>query len=210
MQPRRNLFHRFITLSFLGPATQFGWINRVIIPYMACIIGQVMRTKPICSCFRTIAKPYRSFPNAIQLAIALQGQQRLIAQPIICDSIVPNKQFTVLLYIAGKQRIYEIISIRILFYNKKLYQPIFIIIITLIMIIPIWDNLKPITIVPQSAREKIIHCYFDGIFQRAGYSLMTPQNTTSAKKTSTKKKKQKKRKCRAFLIDIQFPTFCVS
>ena len=177
----RNLFHRFITLPFWGSATQFGWINRVIIPYMACIIGQVMRTKPICSGFRTIAKPYISFPNAIQLAIALQGQQRFLAQPIVCNSISPCKQFTVLLYIAGKQRIYEIISVRLLFYNKKLYQPIFIIIITLIMRIPMWNNQKPIAVIPQSAREKIIHCYFDGIFQRAGYSLMAPQNTAPAK-----------------------------
>ena len=49
------------------------------------------------------------------------------------------------------------------------------------MIIPIWDNLKPITVIAQPARKKIIHGYFDGIFQRSGYSLMTPQNTAPAK-----------------------------
>ena len=64
-------------------------------------------------------KPYRSYPNAIQPAIAIQGQHRLLAQPIVCNSISPCKQFTVLLYIAGKQRIkfcriYEIVLVRIL------------------------------------------------------------------------------------------------
>ena len=131
------------------------------------------------------AKPYRSYPNAIQPAIAIQDQHRLLAQPIICDSIVPRKQFTILLYIAGKQRIkfcriYEIILVCIFFHNKKLYQSILINIICPI-IVHIRNYFKPIAVIPQSAREKIIHCYFDGIFQRAGYSLMTPQNTASVR-----------------------------
>ena len=74
------------------------------------------------------------------------------------------------------------------------------------MIIPIWDNLKPITVIAQPAREKIIHCYFDGIFQRAGYSLV-PQYTTSAKKSPTKKEKEKNASTELFLLIFNFPHF---
>lgn len=74
------------------------------------------------------------------------------------------------------------------------------------MIIPIWDNLKPITVIAQPAREKIIHGYFDGIFQRAGYSLV-PQYTTSAKKSPTKKEKEKNASTELFLLIFNFPHF---
>ena len=81
-------------------------------------------------------------------------------------------------------------------HNRKLYQSILINIICSI-IVQIRNYFKPIAVIPQPAREKIIHGYFDGIFQRAGYSLV-PQYTTSAKKSPTKKEKEKKTQVQSF------------
>lgn len=85
---------------------QSGWISWSIMPYMACIIGQVMRTKPISGGFmaKSKAPPIRHiiFFQCIQPAIALQSQHRLFSQTIICNRVVPCKQFAILLYMADE------------------------------------------------------------------------------------------------------------
>lgn len=74
-------------------------------------------------------------------------------------------------------------------------------------IVQIRNYFRPITVIPQPAREKIIHGHFNGIFQRTGNSFITPQNTRQKVPPPQKKNKKNPASAGLFLLIFNFPHF---